>query len=271
MAFIFLQKFRRNLSRETPHDQPQLESQVVLRTGPVVFKKKNLFDRQEVQFIALFCGIFLVSVIALAVLGLLPSELGGQSQGLTIFERLKLFAVDGRPILENSQSLTDANGGQSSGTTDAKNGSAVAFQGDLPTRILISKVGVDVVVRNPQSNNVDLLDTELSRGAVRYPGSGFPAEGNMFLFGHSTTFSHVQNPAYQAFNNIQNLVVGDEITVFSATAKYVYKVRTVERANKDNTWVTFDSSGAMLTLSTCDSFGKKSDRFVVQADFIEKR
>ena len=109
------------------------------------------------------------------------------------------------------------------------------------------------------------------KGAVRYPTSAKLGEtGNVVLFAHSSYIPVVGNQAYKAFNGIQKLVVGDVVTVYSATMVYTYRVRsfTKESAN-DNIPIPLSVNGKILTLVTCNSFGTKEDRFVVVADFVE--
>jgi LPXTG-site transpeptidase (sortase) family protein len=90
----------------------------------------------------------------------------------------------------------------------------------------------------------------------------------MFLFGHSTGFSVVQNKAFKVFNNLQNLKSGDTIIVHGNEGVYTYTVKTVKKVDKENALVKFDTQNNMITLSTCDSFGKASDRYVVEGDLV---
>ncbi len=144
--------------------------------------------------------------------------------------------------------------------------------GDLPLKITIPKIGVDTYVYNPASTSVKVLDDALLKGAVHYPGSALlGGEGNIFVFGHSTGYKIVQNQAYKTFNGIQNLKVGDEISVYSEKSEYVYKVRSVKLETADKALITFNTNDRLLTLSTCNSFGEKSDRYVVEAEFAYKK
>lgn len=137
-----------------------------------------------------------------------------------------------------------------------------------PTHIHIPKIGVDTPVSNPESDNVDVLDEWLTKGSVHYPGSGEINYGNMFLFAHSTGFKVVQNKAYKAFNDLKSLANGDEIYVTGDNGKlYLYTVTSVKMATDKDVLVRFDGVGHMLTLSTCNTFGKKEDRYVVEAEF----
>jgi LPXTG-site transpeptidase (sortase) family protein len=70
-------------------------------------------------------------------------------------------------------------------------------------------------------------------------------------------------------NGIQKLKKGDEITVYGNGRAYVYAVETVSKEDANSAAIPLQVSGSKLTLATCDSFGTKSDRFVVVAAFVE--
>ena len=141
---------------------------------------------------------------------------------------------------------------------------------ELPERIEIPKISLAAVIANPTTTDIGALDAELLKGAVRYPTSALLGEyGNVVLFGHSSYLPVVRNPAYKAFNGIQKLVAGDTITVYSSGAAYTYRVRSVAKEDANNAGIPLEISGRVLTLATCDSFGEKTDRFVVVADFVE--
>jgi LPXTG-site transpeptidase (sortase) family protein len=137
----------------------------------------------------------------------------------------------------------------------------------FPDRIVIDKVGINTTVENPQTRDVQVLDQYLTRGAVYYPGSGTIEQGNMFVFGHSTGLSVVQNQAYKTFNNLNKLISGDEIRVEADGRTYIYTVEKVSLLNEDEALITFDNSRRKLTLSTCNTFGAKQERWVVEAEF----
>jgi LPXTG-site transpeptidase (sortase) family protein len=137
----------------------------------------------------------------------------------------------------------------------------------LPDKITISKIGVDSEIQKPQSQEVSVLDAALNKGAVYYPGSGTINFGNMFLFGHSTGFSIVNNQAYKTFNNLDDLVAGDEIEIESNGRTFIYKVQKVTLLDESAAFVDFSKTDQMLTLSTCNTFGQKQERWVVEAIF----
>lgn len=144
-----------------------------------------------------------------------------------------------------------------------------AVESKEPERIVIDAISLDVTIKNPQSSDIEILDAALLEGAVRYPGSASLGEtGNMLLFGHSSYLPVVHNSAYKAFNGIQKLTEGNVIRVQSATHEYVYRVTSVRQEKAADAQVVFESERPMLTLATCDTFGEKSDRWVVEAEFV---
>lgn len=144
--------------------------------------------------------------------------------------------------------------------------------GELPTSVVIPSIGVDSQIYNPSTTSAKILDDFLLKGAVRYPGSGLlGGSGNIFLFGHSTGIKIVNNQAFKTFNGIKNLKKDDLIHVFSDKYEYVYKVVTVEMVGADKALVEFNTKSEMLTISTCNTFGAKSDRYVVQSIFVAKK
>ena len=139
-----------------------------------------------------------------------------------------------------------------------------------PVRVEIPAVGIDVEIRNPETTNVAKLDEALLSGAVRYPTSAkLGEEGNTILFGHSSYLPIVNNKAFKAFNEIQNLEDGDRILVHGETMTYVYAVTRVTEADANDAAIPLTEKGHTLTLATCDSFGKKTDRFIVEANLVE--
>jgi LPXTG-site transpeptidase (sortase) family protein len=146
---------------------------------------------------------------------------------------------------------------------------AYSYGPEYPTHVLIDKIGVDTAVSNPLSTDNTALNNDLLRGAVRYPGSGILGHGNMFIFAHNTGIKIVNNQAYKAFNHLKNLTGGDTIRVQSNDKEYMYAVTKVTLVDSNQSWVTFSDTKNMLTLSTCDVFGQKQDRYVVEAIFVK--
>lgn len=153
-----------------------------------------------------------------------------------------------------------------------ENDSAISRNGEIPVEVKIPEVGIDAQVYNPDSTSTDVLDSYLAKGAVRYPGSGLlGGVGNVFIFGHSTSLAVVHNQAYKTFVGLKNLKQGDKISVFSDNNEYIYSVTSVRMDKASNIEVVFDVKNRMLTLTTCNTFAAKEDRYIVQAEFVSEK
>lgn len=139
-----------------------------------------------------------------------------------------------------------------------------------PLKVIFDTLDKEVIVLNPESRIVADLDTALLSGAVRHPDSAdFKNVGNIFILGHSSYLPNVINKNFQAFNGIQKLVWGDIIRLQSEDTEYVYRVQKVYEAKAIDVFVPQTPGKAQLTLATCNSFGSKDDRFVVEAVLID--
>lgn len=269
-------------------------------------RKKNLleqfdtlFSNKESSFIGWFAIFFLSTAVLLAAFGLLPSELREESDGTSFVQSAEQSALgafggtktddtqvisQGQPIQNPALGLSADKSGFNNGLFGVKSGTksntgatstagsnTKTQQGIVPDRLVIPSIGVDTVVKNPTSSNISKLDYELTKGAVRYPGSGTIGNGNMFIFGHSTGFQVVINKAYKVFNNLHTVKKGDEILLRSGSATFIYRVSNIQKVNKNSTEIKFDSTGNMLTISTCDSFGAKTDRYIVEANYVGQK
>jgi LPXTG-site transpeptidase (sortase) family protein len=142
----------------------------------------------------------------------------------------------------------------------------------LPLTISFDTLGRTVTIQNPTSREVKDLDAALLHGAVRHPDSAdFSNPGNIFILGHSSYLPTVFNKNFQAFNGIQNLEFGDVIRLRSSDTEYVYRVERVYKAKASDVVVPNSRGEAKLTLATCNSFGQKDDRFVVEASLVSKK
>jgi LPXTG-site transpeptidase (sortase) family protein len=143
---------------------------------------------------------------------------------------------------------------------------AVVTVGETPIRIVAKSIGMDNQILNPSSTNIATLDEALLNGVVRYPESGMlGVNGTVLLFGHSSYLPVVRNQNYKAFNGIQKLKKGEIVSVYAGSAEYRYTVTSVRQANAQEDTVALPADDQYLALVTCDTFGQKSDRFVVVA------
>jgi LPXTG-site transpeptidase (sortase) family protein len=142
----------------------------------------------------------------------------------------------------------------------------------LPDSVYIKKLDRTVSVANPDSRAIADLDAALLHGVVRHPDSADLAQdGNVFILGHSSYLPNVINKNFQAFNGIQDLKWGDIIEVTSDSHVFIYEVEKVYKASAEDLTVPISGTGPRLTLATCNSFGSKDDRFIVEAKRVEIR
>ena len=207
-------------------------------------------EKHSVGFSLAFIGIFVSSIVFLSAVDALPdaSDQWNREHG-------------GAPISAQVQ--------QAPAQTTAP---AVVAPTEAPVRIVIDAIGLSANIANPESQNADVLDQALLSGAVRYPTSALLGQnGTVLLFGHSSYLPIVHNQAYKTFDGIQNLKTGDSISVYSSSREYRYRVSGVRTANaqdNDQNSIALKSDAQYLVLVTCDSFGTKSDRFIVSAEFV---
>jgi LPXTG-site transpeptidase (sortase) family protein len=192
-------------------------------------------------FLAIFLVVFLLTITVAASFDVLPNPIVAKAS-----EQVKAPAHNSQPLV------------------------VAPSAPELPTKIEIPAISLSVAISNPESTNVEVLDNALLSGAVRYPSSselGVP--GTVILFGHSSYLPIVHNPAFKAFDGIQKLTQGDRITVTGSGHTYVYSVDTVRKASTTADSISLTTTGSTLTLATCNSFGQKTDRFIVSATLVE--
>ena len=79
----------------------------------------------------------------------------------------------------------------------------------------------------------------------------------------------MNNVAFKAFNEIQDLKEGDRILVHGESMTYVYAVKEVYEADANDAAIPLTKRGNTLTLATCVWFWKMTDRFIVEAILVE--
>lgn len=187
---------------------------------------------------------------------------------LDLYPEVRIANAD-ELVTEEVELANEPNGSKvnRSGALDGR--TTVPEDAGLPHRIVISKIGVDVAVLNPTSSKISVLDQALLSGAARYPTSSTLAEnGNILIFGHSSSRAVVRNQNFKAFNRVSELTEGDTIRVFSKDREYLFRVDTVVSVKAEDGIVYLEPGIKKLTIVTCNSLGDKSDRFMVEATFV---
>lgn len=141
----------------------------------------------------------------------------------------------------------------------------VVQTGEMPVQISLDSIGREVTVLNPVSADLATLEADLQKGVIRHPDSAeLGQDGNVVILGHSSYLPNVINKNYQAFNGIQDMKWGDTVTVASENTVYTYRVDRVYKATTDEV-VPVDGDEQTLTLVTCNVFGSKQDRYILEA------
>jgi LPXTG-site transpeptidase (sortase) family protein len=218
---------------------------------------QSLFERvweQKYAFFGVFFLVFMFSYLVLVAIDFVPEPKG---------------AVDEVENLQVEPTSTEI---EQSAQTDFNLPMGDVSNPVLPTSLYIEKLDRTIPVLNPSSSEVVDLDNALLNGVVRHPDSAHMAQaGNVFILGHSSYLPSVINQNFQAFNGIQDLAWGDRIEVTSEGFVLTYEVEKVYKAKAADVTIPVADTGARLTLATCNSFGSKDDRFIVEAKRIDIR
>lgn len=205
-------------------------------------------------FLACTVAIFSVSLAFLVYLDLIPDTQHSQANRKNIsIPNVSLTTLDTSPLV----------------ATSTKTIREVTVN-EMPVAIRIPAIHLSKRVLNPSTTNIIKLDRALLSGAVRYPlSASLGYSGNVIIFGHSSYLNIPFDEPYKTFNGIQNLKVGEKILVSSKTTTYVYAVSKVSKEDVKSAAIPLEVAEPTLTLSTCNSFGTKSDRFVVTAHLVD--
>jgi sortase A len=124
-------------------------------------------------------------------------------------------------------------------------------EGEATARIQIPAIGVDKIV----VEGVALPD--LKKGPGHYPLTPLPGqEGNAAIAGHRTTYG-------APFNRIDELKLGDEITVTTVQGEFTYEVAETLIVSPTQVEVLQDKGDNRLTLSACNPKYSARQRIIV--------
>ncbi len=221
---------------------------------------------RKIAFLAAFFVFFTLSYGMLSVFDFLPEPVAVVTKPATTQASSSLAVLETQVVVSPAATTTVANTAPNKPTTPL-----VSVKGDaLPIRMTIDALDRTVTILNPASRSNVLLDEALLRGVIRHPDSAtLKEEGNLFILGHSSYLPVVHNKNFQAFNGIQTLKWGDTIRVYSSDTEYVYRVEKSYKALASTLTVPVAGKGHKLTLATCNSFGSKDDRYIVEATLIQ--
>lgn len=135
----------------------------------------------------------------------------------------------------------------------------------------IPKIDILVPVVISESDNIDVLKKYLDMGVVYHPYSVLPGNvGQTMLLGHSAPENWPRIKYDWVFNDLNNLVIGDEIILNFGNKNYTYKVKRKDIIEK-GAEIKSDSVSQktnILILISCWPPGKDYKRITVQAELI---
>ena len=123
----------------------------------------------------------------------------------------------------------------------------------------IPKIGINQIM-------VEGTNTQdLRKGPGHYTGTPLPGQtGNAAVAGHRTTYGH-------PFYNLDGVAVGDPIVVTTLQGVFVYDTVKSEVVSPNDNSALKNTSGHMLTLTTCNPRFSASSRLVVVAELAHSK
>ncbi|PID52487.1 MAG: hypothetical protein CR972_02260 [Candidatus Moraniibacteriota bacterium] len=137
--------------------------------------------------------------------------------------------------------------------------------------LVIKKINVEAPIIFSKISNEDVIQKNLQKGVVHYPGTAYPGErGNMYIAGHSSNYIWAKGAYNYVFKNLDNLLEDDQITVVARLANgkeitYTYLVKLNEEVEPDDARIFADTQSQELTLTTCWPLGTNTKRLMIKA------
>ncbi len=144
--------------------------------------------------------------------------------------------------------------------------------------IVIPKINAKAnIIANVDPTNEKEYDQALSQGVAHAKGTYFPGQGkNIFLFSHSTNSLFNVSRYNAIFYLLHQMQKGDEIVIYFADRRYVYKVTETKIVGPKDVGV-INGEGLMnqtptetLVLQTCYPPGTSWNRLLVFAKLVDK-
>lgn len=152
----------------------------------------------------------------------------------------------------------------------------------VDNRINIPSINQNVPIVWPSSKHLEQKNfeafensilQELENGVAHYPLTAKPGEtGNFVITGHSSYYPWAQGDYKNVFALLEkNIRKGDEIDVFYNGKNHTYKVTNLKTVKpQDIDVLSQETNKKKMTIITCTPVGTAINRFVVEAELIEK-
>lgn len=143
-------------------------------------------------------------------------------------------------------------------------------------RIVIDKIEVNAPIVDLPSYNDDEVLKAIEAGVGHYPDTAQPGQpGNMVMTGHSSFWWWDSGQYKFVFQHLNDLVVGDTITVYYDETRYDYRVSEMREVRPSGPHVDeiFEqekfAARPAITLITCTPVGTTLRRLIVVAELVE--
>ena len=111
-------------------------------------------------------------------------------------------------------------------------------------------------------------DKVLEKGVAHIPNTAFPIGG---IGNHSVLSAHTGYPTQVFFDNLDDLVIGDEIKVSVLDETLIYKLTAKNIVKPDNiSLLSVDDRKDLISLITCYPYGVNSHRLIVTAERLSE-
>lgn len=199
----------------------------------------------------------------------------GVSAGLIGFVIISIIFTFGPLVKEEiSYDLGLTKGGYTLSQTDTINAAntgkiqeeASKFGVSSYFSIVIPKINAKAnIIANVDASNEKEYDQALSEGVAHAKGTYFPGQGKgIFLFAHSTNGSWNVARYNAVFYLLDKLQSGDQIVIYFADKRYIYKVSETKIVSPKDT-SDFNYESETLVLQTCYPPGTSWNRLLVIA------
>lgn len=143
-----------------------------------------------------------------------------------------------------------------------------------PNQLQIPSLNIVAPIQYVTEANEPVFQAALVNGVVQYPGTAeFGAEGNSYIFGHSSDFAFSKGNYKSVFALLPKIEKGSEVIVTNKDGdRYVYKVYdkfVVE--STDLKQLSQETRGKrILTLQTSYPIGTALKRYIVKCELVQQ-
>ncbi|MDP3685545.1 MAG: class D sortase [bacterium] len=147
---------------------------------------------------------------------------------------------------------------------------------DQDAELTIERLGIRVPIVWSASTEEDVLQHDLERGAIHYPGTAIPGSvGNAFIAAHSSDYPWKPGQYKRVFAQLGALKVGDDDIVVTyrdrggTTRRFRFRVAETAVVRDDDERMFAQGDAPELTLVTCWPLGTSWRRLMVKTVLVE--